>query len=725
VAILESFCRICNNNCSIKVTVEGGRATKVAGNRENPVYRGYTCVKGRSQVEYLRSEARLLHSLKADGRGGFKAIPVSDAMDEIAESLTKVIGQYGPRAVAAYAGTMALAYMPTAMPMFNSLLKAIGTPMRFDPNTLDKGGKQVAGSFLGTWCAPSQGFDRPGAILLIGINPLVTYTGLPAGSPHTWLEENLAKGCQLIVIDPRETEVARKASLHIQPAPGHDTQILAAMINVILAEELYDHEFVDRYVRNVPALKAVVDGFSAGLVAEQASIPAQEIVQAARAYAGAPRGYAMAGTGPNFSGGGTLVEYMVSVLETLCGRWLREGEVVRQGPTILPGSFAPRAGAIDPESWGLTELMRVRNLRQTRAGMPTAALADEILTPGDGQVRAFISWAGNPAVAFPDQSKTIAALRSLELLVSVEPAMSETARHAGYVIATKMPLEVASTTALLDSAALRATGYGISDAYAQYSPAVSMVPEGSDLIEDWELFYGLMDRMGYDIEVIPIAASAAVAPVHLESKPSTDELLRLVSAGSRIPLSVVQSRPGGGLFPEGLTVVEPATATETGRLDVGSSEMMSALARQRDSILTSNSDREFGFRLLCRRHNHTYNSSFNVEATNRGVPYNPAFMHPEDLRELGVDEGQLIRIRSSIAEVPAIAAADVRLRRGVVSMAFGYGPAGPDETDVRRTGSSPSRLIPDDDLFDPYTGQPRMSNVPVSVEPFGVSGTSL
>jgi anaerobic selenocysteine-containing dehydrogenase len=147
--------------------------------------------------------------------------------------------------------------------------------------------------------------------------------------------------------------------------------------------------------------------------------------------------------------------------------------------------------------------------------------------------------------------------------------------------------------------------------------------------------------------------------------------------------------------------------------------MMSALALQRDSILASGSDRTFRFRLLCRRHNHTYNSSCNVEATNRGVSYNPAFMHPEDLHELGVDEGGLIRLRSSIAEISAVAAADARLRRGVVSMAFGYGPPEPGESDVRRTGSNPNRLIPDDDVFDSYTGQPRMSNVPVSVEPYG------
>ena len=123
-------------------------------------------------------------------------MPVSQAMDEIAERLAGIIAQHGPRSVAAYAGTMALAAYPTAMPMFTALLDGIGTPMRFDPNTLDKGGKQVAASLLGTWGAPSQGFDRPDAIMLIGINPLVTYTGFPAGLAACLADRGNERGLQ-------------------------------------------------------------------------------------------------------------------------------------------------------------------------------------------------------------------------------------------------------------------------------------------------------------------------------------------------------------------------------------------------------------------------------------------------------------------------------------------------------------------------------------------------
>jgi anaerobic selenocysteine-containing dehydrogenase len=714
--VVDSFCRICNNHCSIKVTVSDGVATRVSGNRENPVYGGYTCVKGRSQTQYLNSPERLLHSLKRDAAGNFSPVPVSQAMDEIAERLAGIIAEHGPRSVAAYAGTMALATFPTAQPMFTALLDGIGTPMRFDPNTLDKGGKQVAASLLGTWGAPPQGFDRPDAIMLIGINPLVTYTGFPAGSPHVWLSGVMNAGCKLIVVDPRRTDVAKRATLHLQPRPGHDARILAAIINVLLAEELGDREFARRHVRNIDILRRAVAEFDPEVIARQAGIAAEDLRLAARLYGTASRGYAMAGTGPNMSGAGTLLEYLVLVVETLCGRWLREGEVLTRAPTLLPGTPTLRAGARDPQDWRLPELMRVRGLQQTRAGMPLAALPDEILQPGEGQVRAFISWGGNPAVAFPDQQKTAAALDSLDLLVSIDPWMSATARHAHYVIAPTMPLEAASMTSMLDSLALRATGYGLGNAYAQYTPAVSRPPDGSDVIDDWQFFYGLMTRMGYPVAVRPAGATKKVPPIVIDHPPTTESLLELMAAGSRVPLATVRSYPGGNLFPDGRPVVGPPGERENGRLDVGNAEMMTALIAQRTSILTHEGDEGFEYRLLCRRHNHTYNTSCNVPATNRGVSYNPAFMHPADIEHLGLAEGALVRIRSSRSSIPAILAADPDLRRGVVSMAFGYGPAD-EPDDVSPTGSSPSRLLANDEIFDRYTGQPRMSNVPVSVEP--------
>jgi len=711
--VVHSFCRICNNHCAIKVQVEDGAAVRVTGDADNPLFGGYTCVKGRAQAQFLRGEERLRHSLKRDADGRFRPVPVEQAMDEIAAALSRILDVHGPRSVASYAGIMAAGSFPTSIPMHAAFFDAIGSRMRFDPNTIDKGGKQTAASFLGSWGAPSQGFDRPEAILLIGINPLMTYTGFPAGSPHTWLNRTLKSGCRLIVIDPRRTDVAKRAAVHLQAAPGHDCQLVAALINVILAEELHDRDFVRAHVTHVSQLRNAVRDFTPERVARLADVDQDDLVAAARMYAGAGRGYAMAGTGPNMSGSGTLLEYLVLALETLCGRWLREGEVLAVAPTLVPGRVTPTAGATGPTDWRRAEKVRVRGLQQSSAGMPSAALPDEILTEGDDRVRALISWAGNPAIAFPDQARTIAALEHLDLLVQIDPWLTETARHAGYVIAPTLPLEVPSITTKLDALSGRATGYGLGQAYAQYSPAVAARPPGSDLIEDWEFFYGLMTRMGFSVTVHAAGARPGDSTITLRAKPTSEELLELLTEGSRVSLTTVKSRPGGDLYPDNLPVVGPASTQ--GRLDVGSAEMMAALSRQREDILTAPADRSLPFRLLCRRANHVYNSSCHFEATNRGVYYNPAYLHPADLRALGIAEGSIVRITSSLSWIRAIAAADPDLRRGVVSMAFGFGPEN-DRTDLARTGSSPNRLVPADEIFDPYTGQPRMSNLPVSIE---------
>jgi anaerobic selenocysteine-containing dehydrogenase len=178
----------------------------------------------------------------------------------------------------------------------------------------------------------------------------------------------------------------------------------------------------------------------------------------------------------------------------------------------------------------------------------------------------------------------------------------------------------------------------------------------------------------------------------------------------------VKAEPGGATFTEDLPVVGPVPEWANGRLDVGHSEMLEALIAHRHRPSIEKPDSVYQFRLICRRHNHTYNTSCNIDSTNRGVYYNPAFLHPDDLAQLGVTSGAVVRIRSSLAAIDAIAEADPSLRRGVVSMAFGYGTRSPETDDVRRHGSSPNRLVPVDVIFDPYTGQPRMSSLPVAIE---------
>jgi anaerobic selenocysteine-containing dehydrogenase len=426
----------------------------------------------------------------------------------------------------------------------------------------------------------------------------------------------------------------------------------------------------------------------------------------------------MAGTGPNMSGRGSLLEYLVSVMESLCGRWLRAGEEVKATPTLLPAGRMRAQASKPDENWAGAQKLRVRGLRESKAGMPTAALTDEILMPGEGQVRALISWGGNPAVAFPDQARTERALRSLDLFVQIDPWYTQSAQLADYVLAPTLPLEVPSTTVFLDALSGRATGYGLSKSYAQYSPAVVPMPTGSDLLEEWRIFDGLLRRLGYPVRARPFGQGREQPTIDVPEGLSTDDLLELLCVNPRVSLSTVKAYPGGAAFPEGRAVVESAGA-DAEWLDIGHPTMMSSLSVELDrlSAIGGDFDEEFPFKLLCRRENYVYNTSHNHAITNRGRPYNPAFLHPFDLRSLGLQDGDVVNLVSGAGSILAVVMSDERLLMGTVSMAFGYGTVPGIPGAIETHGSSPSRLVSAEEFFDPFTGQPRMTNVPVRVDP--------
>jgi len=710
---------MCNNGCPIVVDVEDDQAVRVTGDRSNPIFGGYTCVKGRAQPSFLRHPDRLTHSLKRQPDGTFAPISSERAMDEIAERIAQIVELHGAPAVAGYWGTMVVANI-TINPLLDAFLKALGSPNEYSAITIDKPGKIIARALHGSWMAPRQGFDRPDVALLVGINPLVSYQGAPVGNPGKWFSEARQRGMALIVIDPRRSDVAKRATIHLQARPGHDAALLAAMINVILSENRHDHQFVDQYVAGVDALRGAVAPFSPVAVAAQADVDSDELVRAARLFAGAARGYATPGTGPSMSGPGTLVEYLVLCLETLCGHWLRAGERVRNPGVLLPTFSVKAQPAAPTPAYDIGQPMRVRGLSRSAAGLPTAALPDEILLPGDGQIRALISSCGNPATAWPDQERALAALNSLDLLVQIDPWMSQTAKLAHYVIAPPMPLEVPASSIGFDFQSLGAPAYGSELPLGQYTPAVTRPPAGSDLIEEWEFFYGLAQRLGLKLEVSSfIGKPLNPFTLDMDYKPTTEELLERLSHGSRVPLAEVRQQPSGGVFEEPAVYVAEADPDCTARLDVGNADMMRDLAEVaggtlRPSAVIGHQPREF--KLLCRRSTHVYNSSHNHDATNHGRPYNPAFLNPEDVTLLGLAEGDLMEITSTYGSIVAVTACDAALRRGVVSMSVGFGD--PDsQDDVWRAGSSVNRLLSVEGDYERYSGQPLMSNVPVTIRP--------
>ncbi len=729
VETVPSFCRFCHSGCAILVDVEDGRPLRVRGDRENPAYRGFCCIKGRQLPDQWAHPDRLLQTHKRMPDGSHRPVPYQDAVDDIAERLSELLVTRGPRSIALYSGTYSIAN-PATMPLASAFMQAIGSAMHFTSNTIDQPGKAVAQALHGSWMAPPPAFDEREVALLVGTNPMLTMAGgLPLANPGRELTDAVARGMRFIVIDPRRTESAQRADLHLQCRPGEDVPLLAAMLHVILREDLHDAAFVREHVDGLDALRAAVAPFEPGWVARRADVDADDIVRAARLFAGA-RGVATAGTGPNFNGRGTLFEYLLLALNTVCGQWSRAGDRVPNPGTLSP-PFPAIAQASPPrQGYGYGEPLRVRGLANCDGGLQASALAEEILLEGEGQVRALIGVGGNPASAIPDQVLNVRALEQLDLLVQIDIKLSATASLADYVIAPKLPLEMPGMTLVQDQLTFYGSGFGLREAHAQYTPPVAQPPAGSELVEEWVFFYDLARRMGLPLSIGPATATgapgdpAARVPLDMERRPTHEALFEILTRNARVPLEEVKRHPHGALFPAPDFIVAEREPGWTGRLDVGHAEMLADLAAVADARDVVDAAEGYPYRLLCRRMIHTFNSNGQeLDGLRSRWAYNPAFMHPEDLEREGLAKGDLVEIASKSGSILGIVEPDETLRRGIVSMVHSFGGLpGKQDKQVREWGTNTGRLLRVDEDMDRYTGQPRMSNVPVRVraaEPVG------
>ena len=724
VQIKPAICRVCTALCPILVETEGGVVTRVTGDPDNALYQGYTCPKGRALTEQHNSSKRVLHSQKRRPDGSFAAIASEQAMDEVAAKVQQLIAQYGPRSVAMYTGTASFSY-PASPSMANAWLRGIQSPMFFTSGTVDQPGKHVAMALHGTWEAGENVFEEADVFMLVGLNPVIAKsTGIPTQNPGQKLKDAVARGMKLIVVDPRLTETARKAHIHLPVRPGEDAVLLAGMIKIIIDEQLFDADFLRHNAEGFDALSVAVAPFTAEYVAVRAGVAQDDLLAAARTFAQGKRGAVVCGTGPNMSPQGTLNEYLALCLNTLCGRWNRAGDrVVR--PNVLMPAFTPRAQPNKPvKASGYGEKLRVKNLTDAACGLPTTALPDEMLLEGDGQVRALFVIGGNPMMAWPDQEKTFKALSKLELLVTIDPFMSATAELAHYVIAPKLSLETPGMTLPYELLKFFGPGMGYALPYAQYAERVVAPPVGADVVEEWEFFYGLAQRMNVPLWYVVfygwgrhMESPPEFFEIDLHNKPTTEALYERMLQRARVPLEEVKRYPHGHVFDLGDLRVQARADECTWRLQIGVDNMMSQLAAllQRDVSAPEWSD-ALPLYLISRRLNHVINSSGReLEALHKHQPYNPAYMHSSLMQKLQLREAQKVVITSAYGNIEGIVHTDDSLRADVISMSHAFGGNPGKVLAVEEHGSNTSRLVSADAECDAVTNMPRMSAIPVRV----------
>jgi anaerobic selenocysteine-containing dehydrogenase len=699
-----TFCRFCHASCPIEVDLQGGQAVAIRGVPEDPIFAGYTCIKGRQIPEQMTHPQRLLKSLRRRPDGTFEELSSSEAMDEIATQLRRIIDTYGPRSVASYTGTGGY-QNSLAVPAARAFHQGFDSPSFYTSVTIDQPAKSTAPFRVGIWEAGYQDFSNADVLLAIGYNPMVSsfspVGGLQGTNPYVVLREAKNRGMKLIVIDPRRTEFATQADIHLAPKPGEDPTLMAGILKVVIDEGLFDHEFCDLWVSDLAQLADAVSTFTLDYVSTRCDVPADDIVAAARMFATAQRGTSGTGTGPSMAPHSSLTEHLSIALNTICGRVNREGDSLESGYFLYPET--PRRAQVHAARTPATGApSRMRNLRGIRGEMLTTTLAEEILTPGEGQVRALIVSGGNPVVAWPDQELTVAAMKDLELLVVVDHRMSATAEFADYVIAPTLSLERADVPHLMDRW-FRAP-------YTNYTDAIT--ERSGDVLNEWEVFWELSKRLGY-----PLPFPGGDAP--MDERPSDDAMIDLAYAGSRMPMDEVRANRRV-VHPDKAMIVSAADPTCTAKFTVAPDDIVAELGEvqlEGDSAVALGVDPSlYPFRLVSRRLKHvlnSYGSSLSVLGA-KGTS-NSAYMNPQDMLDHQLVEGDLIEIFSPRASVHGLVEAAPDVRRGVISMAHSWGGSSLTDEKVRDIGSPTSRLVSVDKGYDRINGMVVQSAIPVRI----------
>lgn len=721
------ICRACHVQCGLLVNFENGIAVNSHGDKHNPVYHGYSCLKGRELFRYHSSPSRLTSSLKKQDDGSFLSIAWQSAAQEAAQKINDIAKTYGPESIAMYIGTFGFNHLADQA-FARAFFSAIESDMVFTSVTIDQPGKAVSGAAHGSWLAGAPRVEEWDGLMLVGTNPLVSQNGGLGANPARILHHAQKRGMELIVLDPRVTDVAAKADLHIQLRPGEDISVIAAIIRQILVNGDVDDNFIKAESEGLEELRTAVEQYTPKKVANRAGIDTSDIVMAAEMIGRWDKGHFSAGTGPNMSGFGNLVEYLLRNLTTLKGFWKRPGDI-RKNAGVFINPAPPIAASTGPYPVkGFGKKLRTRDLEQLIVDLPTAALADEILTPGDGQIKALLVLGGNPVLAWPDQLKTVEAMKALDLLICIDPRMSKTCDYADYVIAPKIHYETPGLTALNEMLGGFGAGWGFTETYGQVCPPALVAPEGC--CDGHEFFHAMAKELNLKLE---IKSFAYINDPNTQKENTTivtpsdeiDAFGAWAAALNGSPVSVEEAFADpdmlkGKISPDNGVEIQPKPENWPGKFALANPYMMSEIERYQTENLSKLYDvaqSAYPFRLISRRLNDIHNSNWHeIPSLRKRMPHHPAYLNPEDMDKLKINAGDIVKITSEIAAISAVAVSAPDVRPGCLSVPHSWG-TGPDETDdPKGAGGNTGRLTSVETNFDPISGMPIMSAIPVHLE---------
>ncbi|MEV7162079.1 molybdopterin oxidoreductase family protein [Streptomyces microflavus] len=715
------ICPLCEATCGLTLTIEGTTVTGARGDRDDIFSRGFICPKGASFGGLDGDPDRLRVPLVRGEDGELREATWDEAFDRIADRIPALAEAHGPQAVGVVLGnpnvhTMAGSLYPPL------LLAALRTRNVFTASTLDQMPKHVSSGLLfgDAHAIPVPDLDRTDHLLLIGANPLESNGSLCTAPDFPGrLKALRRRGSTLTVIDPRRTRTARLADRHVAIRPGADALLLAAMAHVLLQEKLADPGPLAEHLEGADELAAALADFTPDAVAAACDVDAATITALARELAAAPTAAVYARIGSCTVEHGTLASWLVDVLNILTGN------LDRPGGALFPLSAtarAPRAAA-PGKGFALGRwASRVSGHPEAKGELPTAALAEEIETPGEGRIRALVVLAANPVLSAPDGDRLDAALAGrLDFMVSVDPYLNETSRHADVVLPPPPPSQSAHFDFAFNSFAVHNQ--------VRYTPAPVPLEDGR--MDESEIHARLILAVSgmhgappsaVDDLAIATAITRAGAPKELadeltgESGPERrlDLMLRLGPYG--LTLEELLAHPHGiDLGPLKPRVPE-ILRTRSGRIELLPAPIAADLPRLRRALGESPAP----LVLVGRRHLRSNNSwMHNVGSLSGGSNVCTLQIHPDDAARLGLVDGATVRIESAGGGVEAPTEITDTVRSGVVSLPHGWGHSRPGtrmSVAAAHPGVNVNQLL-DGTLLDPLSGTAVLNAIPVTVTP--------
>lgn len=728
-------CPLCEATCGLEVTHRDGEVVRIRGDRDDVFSHGFICPKGSTLGKLDRDPDRLRRPLvKRDGR--HLEASWDEAFALIEERLGPIIAEYGPNAVGVYLGNPNVHSMAGVL-YVKPLLKMLRSRNIFTAATVDQMPKHVSSGYMFGHpdLIPVPDIDRTDYLLMLGANPYES-NGSLATAPD-WpgrMQAIRERGGKVVVVDPRLTRTAKAADEHVAITPGTDAAFLFALANVIFEDGLADLGNLDDHTVGLDELAAAVSTFTPEAVSRACAISADEIRRFARELAGAERAVVYGRVGTHTAEFGTMASWMVDALNAITGNLDTPGGAMFP----LPAHEQPRSRRpFQTGRWAT----RVRGLPETRGELPVSALAEEILEPGEGRIRALVTIAGNPVLSTPDSGRLDEALASLDFMVSIDVYLNETTRHADVILPGSTPLRRPHYDFAFYGIAVRNV--------ANYSPALF---EGDDdSLDEWEVLLRLgatvsgqgadTDLTALDDAMFAMLVGSGVgepsSPIHGRNP---EEIYAATDGGGgpeRMLDYLVRTGPYGdgyGSDSDGLTLqslreaphgidlgpLQPrlpdALCTPSGKVDLAPEPLRADVDRLRSSLERPS---DGGFLLIGRRHVRSNNSwMHNVDVLVAGKNRCTLQMNSDDAERLGVSHGGQVKVSSGAGTVVASVEVTDEIMSGVVSLPHGWGhDAEGTHLSVASSRAGVNSNLLSTGAMDPVSGNAVLNGIPVEVAP--------